>query len=593
MSAARSIRAGLFALSALSALTGACADMADGGPPDGGMDGGVCSTFLSLEPDAPVASPTARVRANANVSGAPGVLAFSWTVTFAGTAVPHEPAQADNSAILFPAAVPGVYAVSFAVSGPVACPTAQAQLNVQAPGANQVQLRLRATPPASSTVPPHEELVIVPGGGGAYSLGTISLDPGVAPTAAVQSSGAGVAAYLRFMPLGAREAAVEAFSSDAGGVAARVQSAVHDVLVIPASPALAPRLVSGWTPPATALAVSAGSAVTGTVRGPGGAPLAGAKVQLKSGEVPSTVGTTAANGAFTVRFAPVAGAVISVDVAPPTGSGLPRLLAQGAFDLAASIEVAYAATTLRDLGGAVLRRGGAPLPGARIIIVGTVPNAGLVTVGASSAGASGVVRVAAVANGAGALPATLAPARALSAVVEVAPGDHAVAAIDLTAAAPASIEAPPPVPFSTELRRPGGQPIAEAVIDAVPTGALALAGVSSAVRARASGGGQAAASLAAGGRYDLRIHDPAHARGAQLLVADVPASGIAASYTLPAAMVLTGALIREGNPGPVGGAAVQVFCVSCTGLDRDRPIAEATSRPDGTFRLAIPDPGTN
>jgi hypothetical protein len=47
----------------------------------------------------------------------------------------------------------------------------------------------------------------------------------------------------------------------------------------------------------------------------------------------------------------------------------------------------------------------------------------------------------------------------------------------------------------------------------------------------------------------------------------------------------------QGNPTPVGGAVLQILCSQCTGVERDRPIAEATSRPDGTFTLAVPDPG--
>jgi hypothetical protein len=37
---------------------------------------------------------------------------------------------------------------------------------------------------------------------------------------------------------------------------------------------------------------------------------------------------------------------------------------------------------------------------------------------------------------------------------------------------------------------------------------------------------------------------------------------------------------------------VQVLCSACTGIDRDRPIAEAVSDGAGRFVVVIPDPGT-
>ncbi len=564
----------------------------DGGTPDAGPP---CSVFVSFEPMSPIASPSTVVRANATVSSAPGVLDYAWTVMFEGAAVAVTPAQADRSAITFPATEPGVYAVQLGVGGGGGCPTVQAPLNVLAPGANQALYRLRITPPPSADVPPFEKLVAVAGGAN-FTFGTSALDPGVLAAGNVRSGGAGVAAYLRLMPAAAKEAAVEMFTDAAGGFAARLLGQSHDVIAIPTAPGHAPRLIEDWHPSTPAIDVGAGATVTGVVRGPAGGPLAGAKVQLRVGDVPSTLATTTAAGAFSLQVEPDPGAVIAVDVTPPAGSGLPRLLAQSTtmFDLAQPFQIDYAGSlALRDLAGATVRRQGAPVPGARVIVVGTLAAVGTVTAGGAPAAASGSVRITATASGAGVLPSALAPARSLSAVVEAAPGDHAVTAIDLTSATPAVIDAPPAVPIATQLRRPDGTPIAEAVIDAVPAGALALAGVTSVLRARSSAGGQLTANLAAGGRYDLRVHDPVHARGAPVTQAGVTAQTIAASYTLGVALIGTGKLLLQGSPTPVGGAAVQLLCTQCTGLERSRPVAEGTSRPDGEFTLVVPDPGTN
>lgn len=582
------------AWAACAACAAACGAGAPDGPTDAGMDAGLpCSTFLELDALDPVASPFTVIRATAGVLDAPGVLLHAWSVRFEdGSPVAHAPAQADGSAITFPAAQPGVYHVRLDVGAAVSCPTAQVQLNVRAPGAIPAEARLRVTPPASSGVPPFETRLVVWGGANA-TVGTHALDPGVPAAAIVESGGAGVAAYVRLMPISARDAAVEAFAGAGGGFVARVQAQEHDVLVIPTAPGYAPRRSGMWFPPNTAITVGPGIAVTGTVRGPGGGPLLGAKVQLKIGDVPSTLATTAAGGAFSVRAEPGLGAIIEVDVAPPAGSGLPRLLARSAaFDLGQPFQIDYGALALRDLVGATIRRQAAPVAGAKVVLVGELPAIGTVAAGGAPVSADGVVRIAATANASGVLPATLAPARPLSAVVEVAPGDHAVAAIDLTSGTPAAIDAPPATAVATELRRPDGAPIGEAVLDAVPAGALALAGVTSTIRARSDAAGQLQASLAAGGRYELRVHDPVLARGAPRIVPDV-AAPLAASYALGPALTLTGQLVLKGIPTPVRGAAVQLLCSPCSGLERSRPLAEGTSRPDGTFSLAAPDPGTN
>ena len=584
----------------LVALLAACGAGGFGPDPtgDGGSGGDAspgCSVFIEFEPDLPIAGPATVVRANGGVLNAPGVLGYTWGVTFGGAPIAHAPAQADGSAITFPAVAPGVYVVRLDVDGASSCPTEQVQLNVRAPGGNQSQVRLHVAPPASETVPPLDKLVSVLGGAN-FSLGTVVLDPGMAAAGTVRSGGTGVAAYLRFMPSAAPEAAVEVFANASGAFSARVVNQPHDVLVIPTVAGYAPRRVEGWTPFQTVIPVGAGTAVTGTVRGPSGAALVGAKVQLKIGEVPSTVATTAANGGFSVLVEPDPGAVISIDVTPPAGSGLPRLAAQSQtlFDLAQPVQVSYAASlTLRDLAGTTIRRQGAPVANAKLVVVGSLAAIGTVTAGATPVTASGVVRIAAAASAAGVLPAMLAPARPLSAVVEVVANDLAVTAIDLTAGTPATIDAPPAVPVATQLRAPGGAPIESAFLDAVPAGALALAGVTSTIRGRSGVGGQLSTSLAAGGRYDLRIHDPLLVRGAPLLVAGVTAQTIAGGYALVPALAVTGKLALSGNPTPVGGAAVQILCSLCTGLERSRPLAEGTSAPDGAFTLVVPDPGVN
>jgi hypothetical protein len=181
---------------ALAAAAGlAACGLGDLGPdiPDGGMHDGppACSAFISFEPMSPVASPSTVVRANAIVTNAPGVLDYTGTVTFGGAAIAATPAQADGSAITFPAVQPGVYDVRLEVGGVLGCSTVEAPLNVLAPGANQALYRLRVTPPASTNVPAFETIVPV-SGGASFTFNTVSLDPGLIAAANVRSGGTGV-----------------------------------------------------------------------------------------------------------------------------------------------------------------------------------------------------------------------------------------------------------------------------------------------------------------------------------------------------------------------------------------------------------------
>lgn len=564
-----------------AAWLGACA----GDAGDGGV--GECSMFIAFE--ALPGSPP-MVRADAHVMGAV-VFQYTWKVTHAGSGpVTHTPAQLDGSAIVFSAHQPGEYVVRFDVDDDN-CVTAESTFFQMGPGGAELDLRLRVVPPASASMPPYEKSITVFGGAPTWPLGRLALEPGKAVSAVVQSGATRVPAFLRLMPVTGKGAAVELFTDGAGQFGARLLDLPHEVLVIPTVPGYAPQLVSGFVPGAPAINVVAGNVASGTVLGPTGAPLAGAKVQLEIGGIPSTLATTAADGTFSLRTVAPPGATVSVDVAPPAGSGLPRLLARE-VDLPASLQIRYASIAMRDLAGATIRRGGTPIPGARVVVVGELPSAG--TVSGSALPVDGTVRIAVTAGSNGALPAAFAPARLLSAVVEAAPNDHAVAAIDLTAGTPATIDAPPAVSVSTRLRLwDDATPAPDAVLDAFPIGPLAWAGVTSSVRARAGGGGQLTASLASGGRYQLWIHDPVLGRGALRVLEDVPVQAVAASYTLQKGLAVTGKLELQGpSEAPIGGAAVQLLCAQCGGLDRDRPLAESTSRPDGSFSLVIADPGT-
>jgi hypothetical protein len=177
-------------------------------------------------------------------------------------------------------------------------------------------------------------------------------------------------------------------------------------------------------------------------------------------------------------------------------------------------------------------------------------------------------------------------------VIEVAPGDLAVALFNTTGGAPASLDAPPMQLITTAVTAMiGGNPagLPGALIDLVPTGELAMAAAPM-VRLIAGDAGTIAAALPAGGHYQLRFQDP-QGRGAPMVVADRAITAIASSYLLPAAIRIQGTLLRDGKLA-LPGASVQLMCTGCTGLDAALPLAGVASDAIGRFTLAVPDPGT-
>lgn len=565
------------------------------GPPDNTGDGSgfpnVCGASVTISQagqSKPTAGPAASMRVTSQVSGASGVLSYVWTVAFRGAPVGFTPVNG-GTAIDVPVPVAGIYRLTVLVLGaPSSCPPVVQAINVRAPGALSALIRLRVIPPRGATAPVTEQLFDISGGADA-DLGRIGVADGSVARPTVMGPAGPLAAYLRMSPDIAPDLQIEAFS-DATGVAT-VQlptAATYSVLVVPSVAGAAPRRFTGWDRSAV-LTLDAGVPITGSVRDPQSAPLAGATVQLVTDGVPSVPATTAADGSFALRAAP--GASVTVEVTPPSDSGLPRLSATSSgFDLDAPLEVRYAANVMRaDLGGIVLRRLGAPLPGARISVVGALAAVGTVATGAQTQVASGAVWVAARADAAGAVPALRVPAAPMSAVIETADGDLAVVALDAAAGAPASLEAPLPQLVTTAVLDAAGAGLPGAQVDLVPGGALAAAGAAT-LRRTAVAQGVIAVTLPAGGSYQLRFQDPA-LRAAPLVVAERAITAIAASYRMPATIRLEAVLASTGSL-TLSNSVVQVMCTACSGVERAMPLAEVVTDASSRFALAVPDPGT-
>lgn len=593
MTGARWVAHGCLALAiaGCSAGTDRASPEVPGGGSNGSGAGSPCVAMIDVAQPVPVAAPGATLHASAEPHDL-GAAQYTWRVQFDGTPIDFQRSM-DGAAIDVAAERAGVYVLSLDVSG---CQSAVEPVSVAMPGALTETMRLQILAPQGVAVPPIELFRDIQGGAD-FDLGAISALTGRLIQAVVLGPAGGVPAYLQFSPSGQPDAIIEAFSDDSGVAAVQLPQGLgsYTVLVVPSVTGFAPRRISNWSPSA-ALLVDAGLPVSGTVvrpgvPGPADVPLAGATVRLVSDGVPSTPAVTAADGSFALHAVP--GGTVTVEVTPPDGSGLPRLSATSTgFDLAAPVQIRYAANLGRvDLAGTVVQRRGAAVAGARVTVVGSLATTGTVTAGAMAV-ATGQVRIAATADAAGALPQTLVPSDALAAVIEVGPGDLAVTPLDTTGGAPASLDAPPMQLITTAVTAMIGGSAAGlpgAVVDLVPTGALAMA-AAPVLRLTAGDAGAIAAALPAGGRYQLRLQDPL-GRGAPRVVPEGPITAIASSYLLPAAIRLQGTLLRDGKAA-LPGASVQLMCNGCTGLDAALPLAGTASDAAGRFTLAVPDPGT-
>lgn len=559
---------------------GAIQPSTDAPPGDGAMgaDANGCAVQLVFNPAAPIADPSSPIRAQAQVFDASGINDYQWYVTYNNTDVTSTYAAQDHSQIDFVAATPGTYYVRVVLSGPTNCPDGTAMLTVSSGTGMFTDYRMRVYPPAGAGAPPQERVIHVEAG--TSPAGDYPLDPGQLFSGTVKNGAANVSAYLRFMPAASPKGYVETFSNSSGAYSTRLLAQNHSVLVVPMTAGLAPALLP-WDLTTTTLSVSAGNAVTGTVKDGAGTPLQGAQVQLTSGGVPSTLATTAADGSFTVRasFAPTATADVSVT--PPAGRGLPVLAATGAFGATIAIQYANAATC--DIGATPVKRGATAEPNARVSVVGTIASAG--TIGGATA--AGTVRIVATADGTAHLPSTLVPRAALSAVVDLGSGDLAVATIDTSTCPALTIDAPARITASGTAATVGSALIPGVGIEAIPSGALALAGTPPVVTT-ANSSGAFSLSLASGGRYDITFTDPL-GYNAPLVVAAATAANVPAIATLPAALRMTGKISVIGVANPVVGASVQMLCLRCNAATP--PVAEAATNQISSYALGIPDPG--
>lgn len=546
-------------------------------------DDSPCKVALVFTPDPAEASPTAPVRAMAQVTGYAGGTTFQWKVTHEGGDVPIT-RSADGSAIDFPVLSAGVYQVALESPGS-GCPGASANFNVAAPGTITQAYRLRITPPPGAAAV-GQIVPYVDRSNADTSQQALVLSPGIDASGQVRVNGAATAASLRFCAPGSVEPLAEVAASSTGRFTLRLEAVSYDVLVVPAGGAAPMRFANWPAQGGQVFDVGAGVPVGGTVRDPAGAPLAGARVALQVDGVPSTVATSAADGSFTLQAR--GGAVVQLAVTPPAGRGLPQLLGTStALDLGLPLQIQYAAGLMtRDLSGLLVTQGGSAAPQVGVVVVGAIGAAASAVAGGTLE-LQGHLRVAAQTGADGRLGAALVPRAALSAVLQAPTGELAVHPLDTRVAPPVALDLGAPPQISGVVMLSQG-PADGAQIRLEPQGALAQAGIPTTVSTTGASG---AFSLPAahGGAYQVVLTDPRW-RGLPVRVA-VTAPAALGPRTLAPRFVLASKIVISNVSSPVVGAVVELLCHACTGVERQRPISGAVSDASGEFLLAVPRRG--
>jgi hypothetical protein len=601
-----------FALAAVgcagSDAKGPSIDPGTGGSSGGGGTGGTPACHVEIRPVIPmsfdgiVAGAASRLRVRGEITGTPPArLEWSWSVTAAnGTNVPVTEVGGDRALIEVPIAEPGSYTLAVIVARAPFCGGERTVL-VQQPGARMASFRLRATPPPGSSVPAQELDIQVAGGtpsGGnriALSAGTlVTFDPRHA------TSMEPIPAYVRITETSSR-LVVEGHTR-AGQLAVRLAPGTFDTLIVPDGEQ-APVLLGARKPAeltATPLRIPDGIRVSGSVTDATAGPVPGARVVLRQGTLPSTLGQSTAAGTFNLRAAPGTFAAV---VTRPTEAGTVELtipadpgvaVPSGPSDPAPTLEVQFAsfapARLPLSLGAAadrVVVESMASVAGLATVKVGTATRAAALRLrGEFRPAADGTVSIAGLPRGR--YKATVYPRDPAGSAAVTTVSD-----IDLSAgdAAPRTITLGPKVKLRGKLL-PGDQAESVRIIAVDTSGDLPLAFDS---RARAGGGWELDVNPLR--TYTLRAQPGPGQLLARALFAPVTVNATEMQLedrTLPKGLLYSGT-VADPSLQPMGGTLLQIFCLETTldCVDPGAPLAEAVTRSDGYFQLLLPDPGAD
>jgi len=476
---------------------------------------------------------------------------------------------------------------------------------------------LRFTPPGSTEVPRQQEVITVIGNTPLTDQ-VFALEAGSDLSNTLSGPGGTFAAYLRLIQSGFplyREVHVD--TSGAFSVQ-MLANATYDVVVIPDDDTPAPVLLSGQTlfdlQGTTAFDFDEGIWVTGYVLDASALHVTGAQVGLRSGVLPSGIGTAnPMDGGFMLLARP---GVQSVEIAPPEPTGLPRVLIpqspllevipQTELDLSfvyAALEVTT--VDLRVMAGPAGSE--EPVPDARVTLEATLlPDVGTLTVtrdGSQVAvlDADGSFRVTATTDADGRLPALVVPAGTYRVVIE-APGDvpagygttmvepfvvsGGALAQDVSLVAPSSL---------TGMVLAGSD--APEPLGGVRVVAMTPLGIGSAVEGLTNASGHFSLSVVGGATYTVLVMpDPSSGLGRLRLtevvvttpVTNLVGEGPGGALVVPDGLPLAGQVTLQSTPVP--GVLIQAIP---SGVVGEPVLGEAVTGAGGDFEMVLPDPGVS
>jgi len=562
------------------------------------------------------AFPGARARFSASATGARNPpVTFTWTVRLESQQASIATTALDptSARIEFPVETEGRYQITVQAVGEPTC------FSVSSVAIAQRAIFVLRT---SADGIPDQDKRIVLSGTDPITAAAIQLDPGIAanilPTRA--GDGTALASYVR-VTQPASNLRIEGDTTRSALLARVLALASYDLLIVP-NQDYAPNLFSGvpgsWP---QRLPLDQGTPVTAQLLDGAGRPLAGARMILRRGLLPSTVGTSDASGHLTLW---ARAGTWDAFIVPPPGSGLPEAstgagggTGAGADagivlpDSAASLDLrvswdpvvtAPLSLEIRDTDG-VTRVGGArvratslaaPVPVATIV-------AGPAGVAPATLRARGAVDVEVLSDASGMASFAALPVGDL--VLTVIPAQ--VAGGGVPAAAITSIMLTLPA---------GGLVRSLSLVDKVRlSGTLSPAADAAGARVTAvdqgvtAAGSVATATVGSDGSFSLLVDpvrayrmfiDPAPGVPRARAVLGVVTSGAGDSAmparSLPAGRLVRGVVTSSGGLA-IGGARIQAFCPvwSARCGDASFSLADAISGADGSFELRVPDPAAN
>ncbi|HET6151094.1 MAG TPA: hypothetical protein VFH68_26395 [Polyangia bacterium] len=557
------------------------------------------------------AYPGARARVGASARGARNPpVTFVWSVRLHGQqTIPTTSLDATATRVEFPVEVEGDYQITVQALGEPNCFAAPISATAQ-----RAVYVLRAS--AQETTIPVQEKRVGLAGAAPITTTAIQLDPGrtvnLAPTRA--SDGTTLASYVR-VTQPASSWRIEGDTTRNAVVAHVLDRTSYDLLIVP-NEAYAPALFTGvpgdWP---QQLPVDQGTPVTAHLLDGAGRPLAGARMILRRGSLPSTVGISDGSGEMTLWARSGTWAAFIV---PPVGSGLPEaqvavaagsaatgiVLPDGATSL--DLRISWAALSAAPLSVEVRDTDGvAPVAGVRVRVTSVAAPAPVAMVIAQPAvgppatqPAIGSVDVEAVTDASGL--ATFAPLPVGDLLLTVIPAEVAGGGAPTAAITTAMVTL-----------APAGSSHTVTLAQKVTMTGLLLplpdsvgARVTAVDHSLTAAGTMATATVDAGGAFRLLV-DPT--RGYQLFVDPAPgapraraALGLVTSgsgpttlrtQTLPVGHLVQGTVTANGAAVPL--VRVQAFCPvwSARCIDPSFSLAEIVTDRDGRFELRVPDPG--